>query len=152
LQQLSRQEFACREDALTALKQWQKSLDWHKLEDQQVVEKCHYGHRGKPRLQEQPTRRSYHVQATFGLKQSKVPTAQRQAGRFVLATNQLGTCVGIIFQPENRSVEEPDQPDGTLSKRKSLSIALSPLIKITNQIKINSDNYFSAISPVNVDD
>lgn len=89
LQQLSRQEFACREDALTALKQWQKSLDWHKLEDQQMVEKCHYGHRGKPRLQEQPTRRSYHVQATFGLKQSKVPTAQRQAGRFVLATNQL---------------------------------------------------------------
>ena len=89
LQQLSRQEFACREDALTALKQWQKSLDWHELEDQQVVEKCHYSHRGKPRLQEQPTRRSYHVQATFGLKQSKVQTAQRQAGRFVLATNQL---------------------------------------------------------------
>ncbi len=23
----------------------------------------------------------------------------------------LGTCVGIISQPENRSVEEPDQPD-----------------------------------------
>jgi hypothetical protein len=33
----------------------------------------------------------------------------------------LGTCVGIISQPENRSVEEPDQPDGTLSKRKSLT-------------------------------
>ncbi len=28
---------------------------------------------------------------------------------------------GIISQPENRSVEEPDQPDGTLSKRKSLT-------------------------------
>jgi hypothetical protein len=33
---------------------------------------------------------------------------------------QLGTCVGIISQPENRSVEESDQPDGILSKRKSL--------------------------------
>jgi hypothetical protein len=33
----------------------------------------------------------------------------------------LGTCVGIISQPENHSVEESDQPDGILSKRKSLS-------------------------------
>ncbi len=46
---------------LTALKQWQKNLDWHGLEDQQVVKKCHYSHRGKPRLQEQPTRPSYSV-------------------------------------------------------------------------------------------
>ena len=61
MQQLSRQEFARREDALTALKQWQKNLDWHELEDQQVVKKCHYSHRGKPPLQEQPTRRSYSV-------------------------------------------------------------------------------------------
>lgn len=89
MQQLSRQEFARREDALTALKQWQKNLDWHELEDQQVVKKCHYSHRGKPRLQEQPTRRSYQVQATFGLNSSKVPTAQQTAGRLVLATNQL---------------------------------------------------------------
>jgi len=28
--------------------------------------------------------------------------------------------VGIISQPGNRSVEESDQPDGILSKRKSL--------------------------------
>ncbi|TRU00923.1 MAG: hypothetical protein EWV62_03220 [Microcystis aeruginosa Ma_OC_LR_19540900_S633] len=28
--------------------------------------------------------------------------------------------MGIIYQPENRSVEESDQPDGILSKRKSL--------------------------------
>jgi hypothetical protein len=33
-----------------------------------------------------------------------------------------------------------------------LSIALSPPIKITPQIKINSDNYFSAILPVNLND
>lgn len=85
LQQLSRQEFACREDALTALKQWQKSLDWHELEDQQVVEKCHYSHRGKPRLPEQPTRRSYHVQATFGLKQSKVLPSATASGTFCVS-------------------------------------------------------------------
>ena len=29
--------------------------------------------------------------------------------------------MGIIYQPENRSVEESDQPDGILSKRKSLT-------------------------------
>ncbi|TRU22223.1 MAG: hypothetical protein EWV80_14675 [Microcystis aeruginosa Ma_QC_B_20070730_S2] len=40
--------------------------------------------------------------------------------------------MGIISQPENRSVEELDQPDGTLSKRKSLtSRRLSPCPKGT---------------------
>ncbi|ELS48066.1 hypothetical protein C789_2086 [Microcystis aeruginosa FACHB-905 = DIANCHI905] len=41
----------------------------------------------------------------------------------------LWTWVGIISQPENRSVEEPDQPDGRLSKRKSpTSRRLSPYL------------------------
>ncbi|UXE59473.1 MAG: hypothetical protein KA717_27220 [Woronichinia naegeliana WA131] len=44
LSQLQRQEFACREDALTALSRWEKSLELHHLEDLSVVEKCHYGH------------------------------------------------------------------------------------------------------------
>jgi transposase len=91
LEQLQRQEFACREDALTALGRWQKSLDWHHLQDLTVVEKCHYGHRGKPRPHEQPLRRSYHVQATLSLNLEKVQTSQREAGRFILATNQLDT-------------------------------------------------------------
>jgi transposase len=67
LQQLQRQEFACQEDALTALNQWEKTLEWHGLQDICVVEKCHYSHRGKPRLQEQPTRRSYHAKAILSL-------------------------------------------------------------------------------------
>jgi len=41
--------------------------------------------------------------------------------RSLLYKLNLGTCVGIISQPENHSVEESDQPDGILSKRKSLS-------------------------------
>jgi len=89
LQQLHRQEFACQEDALTALNQWEKSLEWYCLQDICVVEKCHYSHRGKPRLHEQPTRRSYHAQATLSLNSDTVYASQRQAGRFVLATNQL---------------------------------------------------------------
>ena len=89
LSQLQRQEFACREDALTALSQWEKSLELHHLEDLSVVEKCHYSHRGKPRLHEQPIRLSYHVQATLSLNRLKVELAERAAGRFVLATNQL---------------------------------------------------------------
>ena len=49
---------------------------------------------------------------------------QRHKGhkdRSLLYKLNLGTCVGIISQPENHSVEESDQPDGILSKRKSLS-------------------------------
>ena len=67
LEQLQRQEFACREDALTALNRWERKLEWHHLEDLSVVEKCHYGHRGKPRPQEQPVYRCYHPQATLRL-------------------------------------------------------------------------------------
>ncbi|MFM7575283.1 MAG: IS1634 family transposase [Snowella sp.] len=91
LEQLHRQEFACREDALTALGRWEKSLEWHYLQDLTVVEKCYYGHRGKPRLHEQPTRRRYHAQATLSLNRSKVQASERAAGRSVLATNQLDT-------------------------------------------------------------
>ena len=74
---------------MTALNQWEKSLEWYCLQDICVVEKCHYSHRGKPRLHEQPTRRSYHAQATLSLNSDTVYASQRQAGRFVLATNQL---------------------------------------------------------------
>ncbi|REJ41035.1 hypothetical protein FXO09_21485 [Microcystis aeruginosa KLA2] len=46
--------------------------------------------------------------------------------------------MGIISQPENRSVEESDQPDGILSKRKSLSCGgsrrLSPSDRSANLI------------------
>ena len=42
------------------------------------------------------------------------------AGEALGGISSLGTGVEIISQPENRSVEKPDQPDGTLSKRKSL--------------------------------
>ncbi|REJ42947.1 MAG: hypothetical protein DWQ54_08595 [Microcystis flos-aquae TF09] len=45
----------------------------------------------------------------------------------------IATCVGIISQPENPSVEGSDQPDGILSKRKSLSCGgsrrLSPYLE-----------------------
>ena len=46
------------------------------------------------------------------------PFSDQEVSEIDLAS--LGTCVGIISQPENRSVEESDQPDGILSKRKSL--------------------------------
>jgi len=89
LEQLQRQEFACREDALTVLGRWQKSLEWHHLQDLTIVEKPHYGHRGKPRPHEQPTRLSYHAQATLSLNIDKIQASEQTAGRFVLATNQL---------------------------------------------------------------
>jgi transposase len=89
LQQLQRQEFACSEDALTALSRWQKSLEWHHLQDLTIVEKPHYGHRGKPRPHEQPTRLSYHAQATLSLNIDKIQASEQTAGRFALATNQL---------------------------------------------------------------
>ena len=110
LQQLRCQEFACEEDAQKALHRWEKRLDWHHLQDISIVEKCHYSHRGKPRLDEQPTRRSYHPHATLSLDTEKVQASQRIAGRFVLATNQLDKELFndeqlLIYYKEQQGVE-----------------------------------------------
>ena len=114
LQQLSRQEFACEEDTWTAITKLEKRLEWHHLKDISVVEKCHYSHRGKPRQHEQPTRRSYHAQATLTLNIEKVEALPQRAGRFVLATNHL----------DNQSLRD-DELLSNISNSKELSVVFA---------------------------
>lgn len=87
VKQLAHQDFACAADARSAGEQLEQRLEWHRLEDTQVVEKAHYDRPGKPKAGTLPTRITYHLQATPVLQEEVVATHRRRAGRFILATN-----------------------------------------------------------------
>jgi transposase len=89
VKQLTRQDFACGADALKAAQQLEQRLEWHRLEDIQVVEKPHYERSGKPKAGTLPTRITYHLQATPVLREEVVATHRQRAGRFILATNSV---------------------------------------------------------------
>ena len=87
--QLSQIEFACAEDAHQAGEQCGKTWRYHQVESVSVTEKAHYPKRGRPKPDEQPQRISHHVTITLTPDTVAVATAQRKAGRFILATNNL---------------------------------------------------------------
>lgn len=89
LKQLCAQEFACEVDAIAALKQFEKNLTWHHLETMGVKQKLHYEKPGKPKRGTEPSRITYHPQASLTLNPAVVALHQRRAGRFILATNVL---------------------------------------------------------------
>jgi len=74
---------------LSAGEQLEQRLEWHRLDAMEVVEKAHYERPGKPKAGTLPTRITYHLQATPGLREEVVATHRRRAGRFILATNVM---------------------------------------------------------------
>lgn len=89
LKQLCAQAFACEADALAALKKFEQNLPWHQLEAIGVKQKLHYEKPGKPKRGTEPSRITYHPQASLQLNPMAVTIHQQRAGRFILATNVL---------------------------------------------------------------
>lgn len=89
LKQLCAQEFACEADALAAIKHFEQDLPWHQLEGMSVKQKLHYEKPGKPKRGTEPSRITYHPQASLKLNPTVVTIHQQRAGRFILATNVL---------------------------------------------------------------
>ena len=89
LKSLINKSFACEADALSAVTEFQKTLKFHNLSELQIVSQPHYSRRGRPNPEQQPTHNSWHIQA--GLIENPVTVAaiQKQAGRFILATNSV---------------------------------------------------------------
>lgn len=82
LLQLSRQSFACVADALKAANKLSKKLKYHQLvaiDTQEIQSKSAQKNSGA----------SYKITACLELKSDVVESEQRQAGRFILATNVL---------------------------------------------------------------
>ena len=89
LKSLTNKSFACEADALSAVTEFEKTLKFHNLSELQIVSQPHYSRRGRPNPEQQPTHYSWHIQA--GLIENPVTVAalQKQAGRFILATNSV---------------------------------------------------------------
>ena len=89
LQQLTNHGFACSADALSAAQAENKKLKYHQLTEIEVRLKPHYHHAGRPRKDELPIGYTYHIDATLVPHESVIEARQKQAGRFILATNLL---------------------------------------------------------------
>lgn len=89
LKSLHNKEFACEADALTAAKDFEKTLNYHLLDELTILAKPHYQRRGKPKPGDEVSYYTYHIQANLGENEIVIKTYRNQAGRFILATNLL---------------------------------------------------------------
>ena len=89
LKSLINKSFACEADALSAVTEFEKTLKFHDLSELQIGSQPHYSRRGRPNPEQQPTHNSWHILS--GLIENPVTVAaiQKQAGRFILATNSV---------------------------------------------------------------
>jgi transposase len=71
------------------VEQFQRTLQWHCLEQVKIVSQRHHQQSGRPRKQQTSTHLSHHIQATLVIEPAVVAAEQRRAGRFILATNVL---------------------------------------------------------------
>ncbi|KHG40086.1 hypothetical protein OA07_19640 [Aphanizomenon flos-aquae 2012/KM1/D3] len=89
LKGLQNKEFACEADALIAAKDFEKTLNYHLLDEIKILAKPHYQRRGKPKLGDEVSYYTYHIQANLAEDEIVINTHRNQAGRFILATNLL---------------------------------------------------------------
>ena len=106
LEQLKTKEFACETDALSAAKAFEKKLKFHLLVQVKIEAKAHYQKRGRPSKEKIPSYYSYHVQGELKLNQEVVNAHQKQAGRFIVATNILDSQK---WKPDKVVLEYKDQ-------------------------------------------
>jgi transposase len=89
LKSLMNKSFACEADAISAVAEFAKTLNYHLLSRSKIVAQPHYLQRGRPNPEQQPSHHSWHIQATLGENELFLAAQRRQVGRFILATNSL---------------------------------------------------------------
>lgn len=89
LKSLMRQDFACIADARKAADKLSQSWKYHGLESVEIKQIAHYNQAGRPTKNQSPEHFTYRVTAQIISVEEVIKIAQRQAGRFILATNVL---------------------------------------------------------------
>ncbi|MEM6613496.1 MAG: IS1634 family transposase [Cyanobacteria bacterium P01_C01_bin.72] len=97
LKSLMKQDFACPKgyrsayaaDAKQAAGNLSRSLKYHCLESVEIKQIPHYSKAGRPTKNQSPEHFTYRVAAQVIPVDSVIEIAQRQAGKFILATNVL---------------------------------------------------------------
>ena len=86
---LKKKEFAWVADAVSAAKDFGKTLNYHSLTELNILTKPHYKRKGRPRPEDEVSHYTYHIQANLVEAQAVIQTYRHQTGRFILATNLL---------------------------------------------------------------
>ena len=89
LKKLSQQAFDHAKDAKKAAQQLQKKMKYHRIKGIKAIKQVHYETRGRPSKSTIPTKKSYTVQAKLVENLTEIEAAKQQAGRFVLASNDI---------------------------------------------------------------
>jgi transposase len=89
LMKLSREEFACADDALAALAALQETLRVCEVTHSEVVEVPHFDRPGRPAAGATPTRIGYRVSSSFAVPLKALQRRVETRSCFILATNEL---------------------------------------------------------------
>lgn len=89
LKSLMNKTWHCEADALNAVSEFEKTLNYHNLSACQIVAQPHYLQRGRPNPDQQPTHYSWHIQAALVENPITIAAKRQQSGRFIIATNSL---------------------------------------------------------------
>ena len=90
LKKISRQHFACKQDATEALKKLIKKLKYHQITATPIIIRKHKKN-GRPKKGVLGTIVGYKLEGEVTKNSKKIELARRMKGRFILATNQLNT-------------------------------------------------------------
>ena len=82
------QNYACKEDAQSAVKAFTKKLKYH-IANFEIKESKHYAGKGRPKKEQKPDSLKYHVEFKIERDQQSIDQHMRRKGRFVLATNDI---------------------------------------------------------------
>ena len=89
LRRLMKKEFNCPEDAEAALKSFEDSLKYHRVERLSLVELPRYSTPGRPRKGQDPDQVRWRVEAELSEDQGAMNAARSKHGLYVIATNVL---------------------------------------------------------------
>ena len=93
LQKLSKEEFACHQDAIQAAEKLSNQLKYHALKNLQVIKQAQQASKKSFSLSERCKQDCYCLKASLEIIESVIEVEMRGAGRFVLATNVLDEAI-----------------------------------------------------------
>ncbi|MBE9044033.1 IS1634 family transposase [Pleurocapsales cyanobacterium LEGE 10410] len=140
LKLLMQQDFACSADAQKAADKLSHSGKYHSLESVYIETHPHYSKAGRPTKNQSPENFTYRVTAQVIPVNEVIETAQRQAGRFILATNVLDEKT----LPNDRVLTEYK---GQQSSERGFRFLKDPLF-FTSSVFLNTPRRVAALAMV----
>jgi transposase len=82
-------EFACKDDALKALKEKEKKWKYHRVDGYNIINKRKTGRRGRPKKNSEDGNVVYQIKPTFKKDREAIEKDRKRKGKFIIATNAI---------------------------------------------------------------